>query len=66
MSQERLTPPIRCFPHVLSPCGRYLAVGSAVGEEFDDGGVLQIWEVATGRCVNVIDRIPGLLISVGG
>ncbi|MBN6056615.1 WD40 repeat domain-containing protein [Nonomuraea sp. RK-328] len=45
--------------HALSPCGRYLAVGSAVGEEFDDGGVLQIWEVATGRCVNVIDGIPG-------
>ncbi|GAA0917164.1 WD40 repeat domain-containing protein [Nonomuraea longicatena] len=45
--------------HVLSPCGRYLALGSAVGEEFDDGGVLQIWEVATGRCVNVIDGIPG-------
>ncbi|MFI0451841.1 hypothetical protein [Actinomadura sp. 6N118] len=45
--------------HVLSPCGRYLAIGSAVGEEFDDGGVLQVWEVATGRCVNVIDRIPG-------
>ncbi|WP_330358798.1 WD40 repeat domain-containing protein [Streptomyces chartreusis] len=45
--------------HVLSPCGRYLALGSRVGEEFDDGGVLQIWEVATGRCVNVIDGIPG-------
>ncbi|MEV2273233.1 WD40 repeat domain-containing protein [Nonomuraea africana] len=45
--------------HALSPCGRYLALGSAVGEEFDDGGVLQIWEVATGRCVNVIDGIPG-------
>ncbi|MFI6743633.1 WD40 repeat domain-containing protein [Nonomuraea sp. NPDC050451] len=45
--------------HALSPCGRYLAAGSAVGEKFDDGGVLQIWEVATGRCVNVIDGIPG-------
>jgi WD40 repeat protein len=45
--------------NALSPCGRYLALGSAVGEEFDDGGVLQIWEVATGRCVNVIDGIPG-------
>jgi hypothetical protein len=45
--------------HALSPCGRYLAPGSAVGEKFDDGGVLQTWEVAGGRCVNVIDGIPG-------
>ncbi|GAA3513771.1 WD40 repeat protein [Streptosporangium album] len=49
----------KVLTHALSPCGRYLAIGSRVGEEFDDGGVLQIWEVATGRCVNVIDGIPG-------
>ncbi|MFG3704554.1 Tn3 family transposase [Micromonospora sp. NPDC047670] len=49
----------KVLTYVLSPCGRYLALGSRVGEEFDDGGVLQIWEVATGRCVNVIDGIPG-------
>ncbi|MER7010716.1 hypothetical protein ABT324_04720 [Saccharopolyspora sp. NPDC000359] len=39
----------------LSTCGRYLATGSW-GE---DPGVLQIWEVATGRCVNALPDIEG-------
>ncbi|MER7079555.1 hypothetical protein SAMN02982929_03863 [Saccharopolyspora kobensis] len=39
----------------LSSCGRYLATGSW-GE---DPGVLQIWEVATGRCVNALPSIEG-------
>ncbi|MEO3805269.1 WD40 repeat domain-containing protein [Nonomuraea sp. B1E8] len=45
--------------YALSPCGRYLAVGSGTGENYDAGGVLQIFEVATGRCVNAIDGIAG-------
>ncbi|WP_067830846.1 WD40 repeat domain-containing protein [Actinomadura kijaniata] len=45
--------------HALSPDGRYLAVGSWCGDHYEDGGALQIWEVATGRCVNVIDRVEG-------
>jgi BRCA1 C Terminus (BRCT) domain len=43
----------------LSPCGRYLATGSWVGDDYDAGGTLQIWELAAGRCVNVLDRIDG-------
>ncbi|RMI47853.1 hypothetical protein EBO15_00755 [Actinomadura harenae] len=42
-----------------SPCGRYLATGSWVGDEYHRGGVLQIWETATGRCVNVLHGVPG-------
>ncbi|MDX3230826.1 hypothetical protein [Streptomyces sp. ME19-01-6] len=43
----------------LSPSGRYLAVGDFGGEDYEAGATLQIWEVPTGRCVNVIDRIVG-------
>jgi hypothetical protein len=42
---------------VLSPCGRYLAIGSWVGDDVDEGGALQIWELATGRCVNTFTGI---------
>ncbi|MCP9980572.1 WD40 repeat domain-containing protein [Actinomadura madurae] len=45
--------------HAMSPDGRYLATGSWVGDDYDAGGVLQIWEVATGRCVNTVRRIDG-------
>ncbi|WP_101786702.1 WD40 repeat domain-containing protein [Nonomuraea indica] len=45
--------------HALSPDGRYLAVGSWTGDDYDRGGVLQIFEVATGRCVHAIDGIMG-------
>ncbi|MEU5023003.1 WD40 repeat domain-containing protein [Streptomyces milbemycinicus] len=43
----------------LSPCGRYLATGSWVGDDYHRGGALQIWEVASGRCVNTLQRIEG-------
>ncbi|MEV4012577.1 WD40 repeat domain-containing protein [Nonomuraea angiospora] len=43
----------------LSPSGRYLAVGDFGGDDYDRGATLQIWEVTTGRCVNVIDWIEG-------
>ncbi|MBO8191028.1 hypothetical protein ITI46_04850 [Streptomyces oryzae] len=45
--------------YALSPCGRYLATGSWVGDDYHRGGALQIWEVPTGRCVNVLDHIQG-------
>lgn len=45
--------------HALSPDGRHLAVGSWTGDDYDRGGVLQIFEVATGRCVHAIDGIMG-------
>ncbi|MEV0371808.1 hypothetical protein AB0I10_18590 [Streptomyces sp. NPDC050636] len=45
--------------HALSPDGRYLATGSWVGDDYHAGGVLQIWEVATGRCVNTVPHIDG-------
>ncbi|MFC5828943.1 WD40 repeat domain-containing protein [Nonomuraea insulae] len=45
--------------HALSPDGRHLAVGSGTGDDYDRGGVLQVFEVATGRCVHAIDGIMG-------
>ncbi|MFC4015174.1 BRCT domain-containing protein [Nonomuraea purpurea] len=45
--------------HALSPDGRHLAVGSSPGDDYERGGVLQIFEVATGRCVHAIDGIMG-------
>jgi len=42
----------------LSPDGRFLATGSWVGDDYDRGGVLQIWDVRAGRCVNLL-RIRG-------
>ncbi|TDD84884.1 hypothetical protein E1293_12190 [Actinomadura darangshiensis] len=45
--------------HAMSPDGRYLATGSWVGDDYEAGGVLQIWEIATGRCVNTVRRIEG-------
>ncbi|MFE3250332.1 hypothetical protein [Streptomyces sp. NPDC059209] len=45
--------------HALSPDGRCLATGSWVSDDYDAGGVLQIWEVATGRCVNTVPWIDG-------
>ncbi|WP_067821825.1 WD40 repeat domain-containing protein [Actinomadura kijaniata] len=43
----------------LSPSGRYLAVGDFGGDDYEAGATLAIWEVATGRCVNVVDGIVG-------
>ncbi len=42
----------------LSPDGRFLATGSWTGADYNLGGVLQIWDVRAGRCVNVL-RIHG-------
>ncbi|MDI1434295.1 WD40 repeat domain-containing protein [Polyangium sorediatum] len=42
----------------LSPDGRFLATGSWVGDDYDRGGVLQIWDVRAGRCVNML-RVRG-------
>ncbi|MBZ5712756.1 WD40 repeat domain-containing protein [Nannocystis pusilla] len=42
----------------LSPDGRFLATGSWVGDDYDRGGVMQIWDVRAGRCVNLL-RIRG-------
>ncbi|TJZ54097.1 hypothetical protein FCH28_12890 [Streptomyces piniterrae] len=44
--------------YALSPCGRYLATGTVTGDDY--GGALQIWEMATGRCVNVIGIQGGI------
>ncbi|WP_433512048.1 BRCT domain-containing protein [Nonomuraea sp. CA-143628] len=45
--------------HALSPDGRHLAVGSCAVDDHERGGVLQIFEVATGHCVHAIDGITG-------
>ncbi|MYT17949.1 MULTISPECIES: BRCT domain-containing protein [unclassified Streptomyces] len=44
--------------YALSPCGRYLATGTLTGDDY--GGSLQIWELVTGRCVNVIGIEGGI------
>jgi hypothetical protein len=43
----------------LSPDGRYLATGSWVGDDYERGGAIAIWEVSEGRCVNALDPIRG-------
>jgi len=43
----------------LSPDGRYLATGSWVGDDYQRGGAIALWEVSQGRCVNVLDPIRG-------
>lgn len=43
----------------ISPDGKYLAVGTWVGEDYDTGGTLQIWETATGKCVNMLKESYG-------
>ncbi|MFI6285045.1 WD40 repeat domain-containing protein [Streptomyces sp. NPDC051018] len=45
--------------HALSPDGRWLVTGSWVGDDWEAGGVLQVWEVATARCVQVIRKVSG-------
>ncbi len=43
----------------LSPDRRHLATGSWCGDDYERGGVAQVWEVALGRCVNTLDPIAG-------
>ncbi|MDI1443582.1 hypothetical protein [Polyangium sp. 6x1] len=44
----------------MSPCGRYLATGSeSPHDDYRAGGVLLIWEIATGRVVRAFERIEG-------
>ncbi len=43
----------------LSKDAKYLATGSWVGDDYNAGGELMIWEVATGRCVNIMDAVDG-------
>lgn len=43
----------------ISQDGRHLATGSWVGEDYDAGGDLLVWEIATGRVVNHIGPISG-------
>ncbi|UGQ12158.1 hypothetical protein LO772_00675 [Yinghuangia sp. ASG 101] len=46
--------------HAMSPDGRHLATGSWYPDgDYDAGGVLQIWDVASGRCVNTIRDVDG-------
>lgn len=43
----------------IHPKGTHLATGSWVGEDYDRGGMIQIWDIEMGRCVNVLDPIEG-------
>ena len=43
----------------LSPDGAYLAVGTWVGANYEEDGTVQIWEVATGRAVNLLKKNYG-------
>lgn len=44
----------------LSGDGRYLATGSWTGDDYERGGTLVIWDVAAGRCVNVLPAEGGV------
>lgn len=55
-----------CRPHftqmvsfALTPDGKHLASGAWVGDDYNRGATVGLWEVATGRCVKVIDPIAG-------
>lgn len=39
----------------LSPCGRWLAVASS--NDDNDQGAIQVWELASGRCVNAFGTV---------
>jgi len=43
----------------LSPNQRHLATGSWVSDDYERGGMLQIWDIEMGRCVNILDPIEG-------
>ncbi len=43
----------------MSPDGQYLAVGTWVGDNYEEDGTVQIWETATGRCVNLLKESYG-------
>ncbi|MFJ9415778.1 BRCT domain-containing protein [Streptomyces sp. NPDC101227] len=45
--------------YALSPCGRYLATGTWLGDHAP-GGTLQIWELASGRCVGYRHAMGGV------
>src|SRR5690554_2064652 len=40
--------------------GRYLATGAGVGEDYDAGGTLAIWEVCSGACVSQRSVLGGV------
>ncbi|MDP3274594.1 MAG: BRCT domain-containing protein [Deltaproteobacteria bacterium] len=39
--------------------GHYLAIGSWVGDDYASGGMLSIWDIVAGRCVQMIKPIDG-------
>ena len=43
----------------LSPDGRYLAVGTWCDGDYEEGGVLQIFETRFGNCVNTFSPVEG-------
>jgi WD40 repeat protein len=45
--------------YALSPDGAYLAVGTWIGENYEEDGTVQIWELSTGRCVNLLKENYG-------
>lgn len=45
----------------MSPDGQYLAVGTWVGDDYQEDGTIQIWETSTGRSVNLLkDHYGGI------
>jgi WD40 repeat protein len=42
-----------------SPDGRFFATGSWVGDDYDAGGELMIWDTETGRCINKMHSVEG-------
>ena len=48
---------LRAF--ALRPDGRYFATGSWTGPDYNKGGELLVWDMATGRAVNSLYPVPG-------
>ena len=44
----------------LSPDGKYFATGSWVSDDYEAGGDLMVWEVASGRCIRTHNVDGGL------
>lgn len=43
----------------MSPDGKYVAIGSFVGEDYEAGGEFMLFETETGRCVNAVQNFDG-------
>ncbi|MBL8680614.1 MAG: hypothetical protein JNK05_15660 [Myxococcales bacterium] len=59
----RMLNPFACESQLVawgrSPDGRYLAMGSWVGDDYERGGTLIVWDVPGARAAQIIDPVGG-------